>query len=106
MDSNEWIQKIETFFELNHLAPGYQVKMVVLHLAGDTHNWWHHGKFDLGHRHVTKFLDFTSRFFERFDKGFPHKCFWELKQLKQNGSPEAYNQDFLKLLVRVHEVSQ
>ena len=81
------------------------IRIVVLHLKGEAHDWWFHGSSTLGHANVTTYSEFTRRLMERFDRRDPEAPFMGLENLKQSGNPKTYISEFLKLFVMVHDLS-
>ena len=65
------------------------IKIAVLHLEGEEHDWWFHGLSTLGHANVTAYSDFTRRLVERFDRRDPEAPFMGLAKLKQSSNPET-----------------
>jgi hypothetical protein len=101
-----WVQKLDTYFQLNPMTEAEAIKFATLHLDGEAHEWWYHGLVTLGHATITSYLDFTQKLMERFDKKDPELHFRELAQLKQEGSPDAYITEFQKLAVTVSDISE
>jgi hypothetical protein len=101
-----WVQKLDTYFQLNPMTEVEAIKFATLHLDGEAHEWWYHGLVTLGHSNITSYLDFTQKLMERFDKKDPKLHFKELAQLKQEGSPDAYITEFQKLAVMVSDISE
>ena len=56
-----WVQKIDTYFQLNPMRETQAIKYSTLHLEGEAHEWWYHGLVTLGHASITSYLDFTQR---------------------------------------------
>jgi len=54
-----WVEKLDTYFQLNRMMEVEAIKMVTLHLGGEAHEWWFHGLSTLGHAKVTPYEDFT-----------------------------------------------
>ena len=81
------------------------IKIVVLHLKGEAHDWWFHGLSTLGHANVTTYLEFTRRMVERFDRKDPEAPFMSLANLKQSGNAKSYISKFLRLSVMVPDLS-
>jgi hypothetical protein len=100
-----WVQKLDTYFQLNHMTEAEAIKFTTLHLDGEAHEWWYHGLVTLGHATITSYLDLTQKLMERFDKKDPELHFRELAQLKQEGSSDAYITEFQKLAVTVSDIS-
>ena len=38
-----WVQKLDTYFQLNPMTYTYAIKLATLHLDGEAHEWWYHG---------------------------------------------------------------
>ena len=85
-----WVQKLDTYFQLNPMMEADAIKLATLHLDGDDHEWWYHGLVTLGHNTISSYSVFTQRLMERFDKRDPEIHFRELAQLKQTGSVETF----------------
>ena len=81
------------------------IKITVLHLESEAHDWWFHGFSTLGHANVTAYSDFTRILVERFDQRDPEAPFMGLAKLKQSGNLETYISEFLKLYVMVPDLS-
>jgi len=54
-----WVQKMDTYFQLNLMLEADAVKFAMLHLEGEAHEWWYHGLVTLGHSNITSYMDFT-----------------------------------------------
>lgn len=78
-----WVEKLDTYFQLNKMTETEAIKMATLHLEGEAHDWWFHGLSTLGHANVTAYEDFTQRVVEHFYQGDLEAHFRELTQLKQ-----------------------
>jgi hypothetical protein len=101
-----WVQKLDTYFQLNTMTEDEAIKFATLHLDGEAHEWWYHGLVTLGHANITSYLDFTQKLMERFDRKDLEIHFRELAQLKQVGTPDAYITEFQKLVVTVTDISE
>jgi hypothetical protein len=101
-----WVQKLDTYFQLNPMTETEAIKYATLHLDGEAHEWWYHGLVTLGHASITSYLDFTQRLMDRFDKKDPEFHFRELAQLRQSGTPDAYISEFQRIAVMVTDVSE
>jgi len=44
-----WVEKMDTYFQLNQMIEQEAIKMATLHLEGEAHDWWFHGLTTLGH---------------------------------------------------------
>ena len=44
-----WVQKLETYLQLNPMMEDEAIKYVALHFEGIALEWWHHGQITLGH---------------------------------------------------------
>ena len=58
------------------------LKMAILHLDGDSNEWWFHGLKALGHYQVKTYGEFVERVLERFEQKDPELSFKKLAQLK------------------------
>jgi hypothetical protein len=101
-----WVQKLDTYFQLNPMTESKAIKYTTLHLDGEAHEWWHHGLVTLGHESITSYLDFTQRLMDRFDWREPKLHFRELAQLRQSGTTDAYISKFQRVEVTVTNVSE
>jgi hypothetical protein len=54
-----WVQKLDTYFQLNKMVEADAIKLATLHLDGESHEWWYHGLVTLGHSGITSYLGFT-----------------------------------------------
>ena len=59
--TSSWIQKLDTYFQLNPMAERDAIKMDTLHLYGEANDQWFHGMSTLGHDQVTTYENFTKR---------------------------------------------
>ena len=100
-----WVEKLDTYFQLNRVFEMEAIKIVALDLEGEAHEWWFHGLYTLGHASVTYYVYFTQRLVERFDPRNPKAHFFELTKLKQTGYLEIYIYEILKLLVMVSDLT-
>jgi hypothetical protein len=73
-----WVQKLDTYFQLNPMIEAEEIKFATMHLDGESHEWWYLGLVTLGHATITSYLDFTHKLMERFDKKEPELNFMEL----------------------------
>ena len=54
-----WVEKLDTYFQLNRVSKMEAIKIAALHLKGELHEWWFHGLSTLGHASVTSYANFT-----------------------------------------------
>jgi len=101
-----WVQKLDTYFQLNPMTETDAIKLATLHLDGEAHEWWYHGLVTLGHNTIHSYGEFTQKLIERFDRKDPEVHFRELAQLKQTGSAEAFISEFQRIAVMVTDVSE
>jgi hypothetical protein len=94
ISAKAWVQKMDAFLQLNPMEEEKAIKFVTLHLNGKVHDRWFHGMTTLGHEHVTSYIEFTQRLFDRFDGGDLELNFRELTQIRQIGSVEAFIEEF------------
>ena len=85
-----WVQKLDTYFQLNPMTETYVIKFDTLYLDDEAHEWWYHGLVTLGHETNTSYSDFTQRLIGRFDKRDMEIQFRDLTQLKHTSSVEAF----------------
>ena len=103
--AKSWVEKLDIYFQVNKVPEMEAIKIAVLHLEGEAHDWWFHGLYTLVHANVTTYSNFTRRLVERFDRRYPEAPFIWLANLKQSGNLENYIFEFLKLFVMVHDLS-
>ena len=48
-----WVEKLDTYFQLNKVSEIRAIRIVALHLEGEAHEWWFHGLTTLGHDQIT-----------------------------------------------------
>jgi hypothetical protein len=77
-----WVQKLDTYLQLNPMREMDAIKFSTMYLDGKDHDWWYHGLTTLGHNHITYYIEFTHRLIDRFDQGDPELPFRELTQLR------------------------
>ena len=104
--TRNWVQKLDTYFQLNPVIETDAIKLPTLHLDGEAHEWWYHRLVTLGHNTITSYTDFTQRLIERFDRKDPEVHFRELAQLKQTGSEDAFISEFQRIAVMVTDISE
>ena len=81
--AKSWIKKLDIYFQLNQVPEMEAIKVAVLHLKGEAHDWWYHGISTLGHANVTAYSEFIRRLVEGFDRRYPEAPFTGLAKLKQ-----------------------
>lgn len=82
-----WVQKLHTYFHLSKMKEVEAIKMAILHLEGEAHNWWFHKMSTLGHATVTSCDNLTQRIVKHFHRRDSKSHFRELTQLKQTENP-------------------
>ena len=101
-----WVQKLDTYFQLNPMIETDAIKLATLHLDREAHEWWYHELVTLGHNTIHSYDEFTQKLMERFDRKDPEIHFRELAQLKQTGSAEAFISEFQRIAIMVTDVSE
>ena len=48
MTARAWVQKVDTYLQLNPMLEEEAIKYAAIHLDGPAHEWWHHGMGNLG----------------------------------------------------------
>lgn len=51
-----WVEKLDTYFQLNPMMEDEAIKNAALHLEGIAHEWWHHGQITLGHNQINTYF--------------------------------------------------
>ena len=75
-----WVQKLDTYFQLNPMTETDAIKLATLHLDEEAHEWWYHRLVTLGHNTIHSYSEFTQKLMERFDRKDPEMHFRELSQ--------------------------
>jgi hypothetical protein len=86
MTAQAWVQKLDTYLQLNPMRGMDAIKFATMYLEGKAHDCWYHGLTTLGHNQIVAYIEFTKRFIDRFDQGDPELHFKELTQLRQTRS--------------------
>ena len=100
MSSSAWLQKLSVYFQLDPMVEEDALKMAILHLEGESSDWWFHGIRTLGHYHIFYYEGFSNAMMERFMRKDPELPF----KLKQVGTLEAYMLEFEKISVMVYDI--
>jgi len=103
--ARSWVQKLNTYFQLNQMTEEKAIKLATLHMDGEAHEWWYHGLVTMGHNSFS-YIEFTQRLIERFDRKDLELRFRELAQLRQTSNPEAYISKFQRLAVKITDISK
>jgi hypothetical protein len=82
MTAQAWLQKLDTYMQLNRMREMEAIKFATMYLYGKSHDWWYHGLNTLGHNQIVPYTKFTQRLIDRFDQGDPELHFQELTQLR------------------------
>jgi hypothetical protein len=90
MTVQAWVQKLDTYLQINPMREMESIKFTTIYLDGKAHDWWCHGLTTLGHSQIMAYIEFTQRLIDRFDQGDPELHFQELTQLRQTGALEVY----------------
>jgi hypothetical protein len=61
-----WVQKLDTYLQLNLMREMGAIKFATIYLKGKAHDWWYHGLTTLGHNQITAYTEFTRRLIDRF----------------------------------------
>ena len=51
-----WVQKLDTYFQLNPMIEKDAIKLATLHLDEEAHEWWYHELVTLGHNTISSFV--------------------------------------------------
>jgi len=57
--ASAWVQKMDTYLQLNPMIAAKKIKISTLHLDRKTHELWHHGFVNLGQDNITSYVEFT-----------------------------------------------
>lgn len=58
------------------MIEGEAIKIAMLHLEGEAHDWWFHGLTTLGDAGKIAYDDFTRRVLEWFECNVPNGTIW------------------------------
>lgn len=105
-NARAWVQKLDTYLQLNPMVEDEAIKYATLHLEGIAHEWWHHGQLVLGHKQINTYAVFTERFIDRFDSKDPELHLKDLTLLRQTNTVEQYISEFEKLAVLVTKITE
>jgi hypothetical protein len=75
MIAQPWVQKLDTYLQLNPMREMEAIKFATMYLDGKSHDWWYHGLTILGHNQIVSYTKFTQRLIDRFDLGDPELHF-------------------------------
>ena len=103
---SSWIQKMDTYFQLNPMAKRDAIKLESLHIYGEDIYWWFHVMKTLGHDQVVNYEEFTRKLTERFDQRYHDISFRYLVEIIQVGTLEAYILEFQNVAVMVTDISE
>ena len=53
-----WVEKLDTYFQLNRVSEMEAIKIEALNLEGEAHEWWFHGLYTLWNSSVTAYVKF------------------------------------------------
>jgi hypothetical protein len=67
MTAQAWVQKLDTYLQLNPMREMEAIKFATMYLDGKAHDWWYHGLTTLGHNQIVAYTEFTQRLIDRFD---------------------------------------
>ena len=56
-----WVEKLDIYFQLNPISEIESIKIAMMHLEGEAHEWWFLGLSTLGHAGVTAYVEFSQR---------------------------------------------
>jgi hypothetical protein len=75
MITQAWVQKLDTYLQLNPMREMEAIKFATMYLDGKAHDWWYHGLTTLGHNQTVTYTEFNQRLIDRFDQGDPELHF-------------------------------
>jgi hypothetical protein len=52
MTAHAWVQKLDTYLQLNSMKEMDAIKFATMYLEGKAHDWWYHGLSTLGHNQI------------------------------------------------------
>jgi hypothetical protein len=59
MTTRAWVQKLDTYLQLNPMREMEAIKFSTLYLDGKAHDWWCHGLTTLSHNQIVSHTEFT-----------------------------------------------
>ena len=104
MTAQAWVQKVDTYLQLNPTPEEEAIKYVTIHLDGLADEQQHYGMVTFRHNQITSCEEFTKKLIERFDTKDPELQFKELAQLKYWGYIQTYISKFQRLAVLVIDI--
>jgi hypothetical protein len=93
MTAQAWVQKLDTYLQLNPMREMDAIKFATMYLEGKAHDWWYHGLTTLGHNQIVAYIEFTQRLIDRFDQGDPESYI-------SGNSPNSGRQDHQRCILR------
>jgi hypothetical protein len=82
ISTNAWVQKMDTYLQLNLMTEASEINISTLNLYGEYNEWWHHGLVTSGHANITSYVEFTQRLMDKFKRKDPKIHFKELTKLR------------------------
>jgi hypothetical protein len=55
MTAQAWVQKLDTYLQLNPMREMEAIKFATMYLDGKAHDWWYHGLTTLGHNQIVAY---------------------------------------------------
>jgi hypothetical protein len=101
-----WVQKLDTYYKINHMTKTKAISFATLHLEGEAHEQWYHGLVTLCHSRITSYREFTDRLMDRCDRKDPEIHFRDLALLRQTGIAEAFIIEFQQVAMVVTDISE
>jgi hypothetical protein len=71
MTTQSWVQKLDTYLQLNPMREMEAIKFATMYLDGKAQEWWYHGLITLNHNQIVSYIEFTQRLIDRFYQGDP-----------------------------------
>jgi hypothetical protein len=59
MTTQAWVQKLDTYLQLNPMREIDAIKLATMYLDGKAHDWWYHVLTTLGHNQIVAYIEFT-----------------------------------------------
>ena len=90
MTAQAWVQKLDTYLQLNPMREMEAIKFATMYLDGKAHDWWYHRLTTLDHNQIVTYTEFTQRLIDGFDQGDHELHFRELTKLRHIGETKVY----------------
>jgi hypothetical protein len=60
MTAQAWVQKLDTYLQINPMREMEAIKFTTMYLDGKAHDWWYHGLTTLGHNQIVAYIVYSK----------------------------------------------